>query len=100
MNLSLFECTILKRLAENLGEAVTREALMTALYPNGPRHSPDSNCLEVFVLRIRKEIGREYIKTVRGVGYMLTKLPEGMTQPVPLPEQQPAPEPVVQENVA
>lgn len=93
MNLSLFECTILKRLAENLGEVVTREALMVALYPNGPRHSPDSNCLEVFVLRIRKEIGREYIKTVRGVGYRLTALPDCMKppeepQPQPLPEQQ------------
>lgn len=99
MNLSLFECTILKRLAENLGEVVTREELMKALYPSGPNHSPDSNCLEVFVLRIRKEIGREYIKTERGKGYRLLKLPEGMKQPEPLPVQQP-PQEMPQENVA
>lgn len=83
MNLSLFECLLLKRLAENLGEVVTREELMKALYPNGPKHSPDSNCLEVFVLRIRKTIGREYIKTERNKGYRLLKLPEGMAQPEP-----------------
>lgn len=89
MNLSLFECTILKRLAENVGETVSREELIKALYPNGPNHSPDSNCLEVFVLRIRKAIGREYIATDRGKGYRLVQLPPGMQ-----------PQPPAQEHVA
>lgn len=91
MNLSLFECLLLKRLAENVGEVVTREELIKALYPNGPKHSPDSNCLEVFVLRIRKTIGYEYIKTERNKGYRLVRLPEGMT---------PNAEPQPTENVA
>ncbi len=92
MSLSLFECTILKRLADNVGEVVTREELMKALYPNGPRHSEESNCLEVFVGRIRKKIGKQLIVTERHVGYMLVQLPEEMKpQPLPLPEQQAQP---------
>jgi two-component system OmpR family response regulator len=76
--MTLFECTILKRLADNVGEAVTREELIKALYPDGPKHADESNCLEVFVGRIRKKIGRHLIVTVRGVGYKLTELPEEM----------------------
>lgn len=85
-----FELTILKRLAADVGNVVTKEELVKALYPEGPRHGDESNCLEVFVGRIRKKIGRELIKTVRGVGYKLITLPDCLqpapTQPIASPE--------------
>lgn len=76
-----FERILLKRLAADVGNVVLKEELMQALYPEGPRHSDESNCLEVFVGRIRKEVGRELIKTVRGTGYMLTTLPDCLKPP-------------------
>lgn len=47
----------------------TREALQDALY--GFDEETDSNTLEVFISRLRRKLGREYILTQRGVGYRL-----------------------------
>jgi len=39
----------------------------------GSSHSNDSNVLEVHIHHLRQKIGEDSIKTVRGVGYILTK---------------------------
>jgi two-component system OmpR family response regulator/two-component system response regulator QseB len=71
VELSLREFSLLLALVENAGRVMTRAQLEAALY--GWRDEPDSNALEVHVHHLRKKLGSERIKTLRGVGYMMPK---------------------------
>ncbi|MEW5787491.1 MAG: response regulator [Pseudomonadota bacterium] len=71
VELSSREFTLLLSLAENAGRVMTRTQLEGALY--GWRDEPDSNALEVHVHHLRRKLGAERIKTLRGVGYMMPK---------------------------
>ena len=48
---------------------VTKEAIEEALYEFGSEI--ESNAIEVYVSRIRRKFGRDFIHTVRGLGYRL-----------------------------
>jgi len=63
------EYMLLKRLMENAGRIQTRESLETKLYSWGEEVS--SNALEVHIHHLRKKLGSDFIKTVRGVGYKI-----------------------------
>ena len=65
--LSRREFMLLKSLMENAGRVQTRNALENRLYSWGEEVA--SNALEVHVHHLRKKLGSEFIKTVRGVGY-------------------------------
>lgn len=65
------EYSLLQTLMENCGRAMTRAQLEASLY--GWRDEPDSNALEVHVHHLRKKLGAERIRTLRGVGYMMMK---------------------------
>jgi DNA-binding response OmpR family regulator len=65
------EYTVLKSLVENCGKIQTREQLETRLYAWGEEVS--SNAIEVHVHHLRKKLGSDFIKTVRGVGYTVRK---------------------------
>lgn len=65
------EYTVLKSLVENLGKVQTREQLESRLYSWGEEVS--SNAIEVHVHHLRKKLGNDFIKTVRGVGYTVRK---------------------------
>jgi DNA-binding response OmpR family regulator len=65
------EYTVLKSLMENIGKVQTREQLETKLYAWGEEVS--SNAIEVHVHHLRKKLGNDLIKTVRGVGYTIRK---------------------------
>jgi two-component system OmpR family response regulator/two-component system response regulator QseB len=65
------EFALLQTLLENRGRVMTRAQLEGSLY--GWRDEPDSNALEVHVHHLRKKLGADLIKTLRGVGYMVTK---------------------------
>lgn len=71
VELSGREFALLQTLLENRGRAMTRAQLESSLY--GWRDEPDSNALEVHVHHLRKKLGADLIKTLRGVGYMVTK---------------------------
>jgi two-component system OmpR family response regulator/two-component system response regulator QseB len=71
VDLSVREFSLLLVLVENAGRVMTRAQLEAALY--GWRDEPDSNALEVHVHHLRKKLGGERIKTLRGVGYMMPK---------------------------
>jgi two-component system OmpR family response regulator/two-component system response regulator QseB len=71
VELSVREFSLLLALVENAGRVMTRAQLETALY--GWRDEPDSNALEVHVHHLRKKLGGERIKTLRGVGYLMPK---------------------------
>ncbi|WP_421994480.1 response regulator transcription factor [Reyranella sp.] len=68
------EFRILSYLMHHPGRVVSRTELMEHVYD---RHfDADSNVLEVLLGRIRRKIGAELIRTVRGQGYRLTDRPD------------------------
>lgn len=69
-----YEFSILRVLAEDAGQAVSREALMERAKGSGDESFERS--IDVHVCRLRAKLGRvdggsRVLKTVRGVGYML-----------------------------
>lgn len=71
VELSTREFSLLQMLLENAGRVMTRAQLEASLY--GWRDEPDSNALEVHIHHLRKKLGAERIKTLRGIGYTLPK---------------------------
>ncbi|WP_438952396.1 response regulator [Porticoccus sp.] len=61
------EYMLLKALMENAGRVMTRNTLETKLYSWGEEIC--SNTVEVHVHHLRKKLGTDFIRTVRGVGY-------------------------------
>jgi two-component system OmpR family response regulator/two-component system response regulator QseB len=71
IELSGREFSLLQQLLENAGRVLTRTQLEQSLY--GWRDEPDSNALEVHIHHLRKKLGSELIRTLRGVGYTIPK---------------------------
>ena len=71
VELSAREFSLLLSLVENAGRVMTRAQLESSLY--GWRDEPDSNALEVHIHHLRKKLGTDVIKTLRGVGYTVPK---------------------------
>lgn len=69
--LSRREFALLQKLLENIGQVVSRDTLTQCLYGWGD--DVDSNTLEVHVHNLRKKLGSNFIRTIRGVGYMAEK---------------------------
>ena len=66
------EYMLLKSLMENSGKVLTRTTLESKLYSWGEEVC--SNALEVHIHHLRKKLGTDFIKTVRGVGYKVDTL--------------------------
>ncbi len=71
LNLPRREFALLHKLLESAGQVISRESLMQTLY--GWDEDVDSNTLEVHIHNLRKKLGLNFIRTVRGVGYMIDK---------------------------
>src|SRR5574343_435096 len=71
VELSGREFSLLQLLLENAGRVLTRSQLEQSLY--GWRDEPDSNALEVHIHHLRKKLGSELIRTLRGVGYTIPR---------------------------
>lgn len=65
------EFNILKILMENSGKVVSKNRLEEILYSWDD--SVESNTVEVYIHHLRKKLGKDFIKTIRGVGYQITK---------------------------
>lgn len=63
------EWAVLELLMRRPGALVSKERIEDALYAFGAEI--DSNAVEVYVSRLRKKLGRETIRTMRGLGYRL-----------------------------
>lgn len=61
------EYNVLKLLMESAGRIKTREQLEAGLYAWGEEVA--SNALEVHISNLRKKLPKDFIKTIRGVGY-------------------------------
>lgn len=71
VEISRREYTLLRSLLENVGKVLTREALEGKLYAWGEEVA--SNAIEVHIHHLRKKLGSDLIRTVRGVGYSFQK---------------------------
>lgn len=67
------EFALLQKLLESPGRVLSRSQLESSLY--SWKDEVDSNAVEVHIHHLRKKLGRELIRTVRGVGYVVDKLP-------------------------
>ena len=71
MNVPRREFALLQKLLENNGHVLSREQLMQSIY--GWDEDVDSNALEVHIHNLRKKLNANFIRTIRGVGYMAEK---------------------------
>jgi two-component system, OmpR family, response regulator QseB len=69
LDLAPREFSLLLELARHAGRFVTRSALEQAIFADSA--TIESNALEVYVHHLRKSLGAERIRTIRGVGYLL-----------------------------
>lgn len=67
IELSGKEYRVLHTLMEHRGRLMTREQIETSLYAWGDEVG--SNTVEVYIHGLRKKLGKDFIKTVRGIGY-------------------------------
>ena len=68
-DLSTLEYRLLRYLLHHAGRVVSQQELMEHVY--GGEGEPDSNAVEVLVLRVRRKIGASHIQTRRGHGYVI-----------------------------
>ncbi len=71
--LTMVEQQLLELLFKHKGTIVSKAEIESVLYDQSHRLQPASNCIEVFVGRLRKKLSnREVIQTLRGRGYRLS----------------------------
>ncbi|MES9941327.1 MAG: response regulator transcription factor [Candidatus Thiodiazotropha sp. 6PLUC2] len=71
IQLGASEFAILESLLTHQGRIMSRQALEESLY--GWDEGVESNAIEVYIHHLRKKLGKDLIKTIRGVGYMIQK---------------------------
>jgi len=71
VELSRREFMLLKALMESAGSILTKDALEARLYSLG--EEVGSNTVEVYIHHLRKKLPQDFIKTVRGIGYVVKK---------------------------
>lgn len=71
VELSRREYSVLLELMQNRGRVMSRTRLEEGLYEWGEQ--VESNTVEVHVHHLRKKLGSDLIRTIRGVGYMIDK---------------------------
>jgi two-component system, OmpR family, response regulator QseB len=71
--LSAREFALLEALLERPGAVLSRSQLEERLY--GWQQEIESNAVEVHIHALRRKLGADLIRTVRGVGYMMAKRP-------------------------
>jgi DNA-binding response OmpR family regulator len=65
------EFQLLKLLMERSGRYVTKNDIEYALYDTGD--GVESNATEVTIYNLRKKLGTDFIKSIRGVGYIVER---------------------------
>lgn len=67
VTLTAREWAVVEKLVRNKGAVVGKDQIEDSLYAFGAEI--ESNAVEVYVSRLRKKLGRDFITTVRGLGY-------------------------------
>ena len=63
------EYKLLSYMAHHQGKVLSRTELIEHIYDQD--FDRDSNTIEVFIARLRRKLGADLIRTVRGLGYSL-----------------------------
>jgi len=71
LSLSAREFSLLEVFLDRPGIVLSREQLEEKLYGWG--EEVESNAVEVYIHALRRKLGQDFIKNVRGVGYMVPK---------------------------
>lgn len=71
VSLTTREFNILQILFEHLGQIITKDQLEQALYSWGDEI--ESNTIQVHIHHLRKKLGKELIRTLHAVGYVIDK---------------------------
>lgn len=71
LDLPAKEFAILELLLRNAGKVISRAQLESALY--GWDEGVESNAVEVYIHHLRRKLGAERIRTLRGIGYLFEK---------------------------
>jgi DNA-binding response OmpR family regulator len=71
VDISPREFSVLQSLLESAGRVVSRARLEESLY--SWNEEVESNAIEVHVHHLRKKLGSDLIRTIRGVGYIIDK---------------------------
>ena len=69
LTLTAMEWALLARLSSRPGQLWSRTALEQALYGDAGRDEAESNSIEVLISRLRRKLGAQRIRTLRGLGY-------------------------------
>jgi len=69
IDLSLREFNILHALIRSPGRVISKEKLEQLVY--GWESDPDSNVIQVHLHNLRRKVGHDVIRTIRGVGYVI-----------------------------
>ena len=72
IHLSAREFAILSILMENMGRVLNKQQIEEKLYSWDAEL--DSNAVEVHISNLRKKLGGDFIKTIRGLGYIVEKI--------------------------
>jgi two-component system response regulator QseB len=72
IKLGASEFAVLESLLAHQGRILSRQALEETLY--GWDEGVESNAVEVYIHHLRKKLGKDLIRTIRGVGYTIKKL--------------------------
>ena len=73
IRLTSHEYRLMSYLMHHIGRIISRTELVEHLYDQD--FDRDSNTIEVFVGRLRKKLGVDVIKTIRGLGYLIEPPP-------------------------
>jgi len=71
VELSAKEFAVLLQLLENKGRVMSKSRLEEGMYDW--ESELESNAVEVYVHHLRKKLGKDLIRTIRGVGYVIDK---------------------------
>jgi two-component system OmpR family response regulator len=71
VKLTSLEFRLLAYLMHHKGKVVSRTELVEHLYDQD--FDRDSNTIEVFVGRLRKKLGVDVLRTIRGMGYCVSE---------------------------
>ncbi|MGC2780661.1 MAG: response regulator transcription factor [Bradyrhizobium sp.] len=69
IELTALELRMLDHMMRHADRIVTQNELLDHIY--SVNHGRDSNVVEVYVARLRKKLGRDAIRTIRGMGYRI-----------------------------
>ncbi|MBI1216496.1 MAG: response regulator [Alphaproteobacteria bacterium] len=70
--LSARELSVFEALMSNIGRTLSKDQIHAHIY-DWSNEEIESNTVEVHVSALRRKLGRNFIKTIRGVGYVIPK---------------------------